>query len=239
MNTVIAITHDRSDARNRCISWLEDAGFRVNIACPAEGDSIPAMDDAAAAVIFGGRFDVMKQDEYFFLKDEMRFIEAALKRQLPFLGICLGGQLLAHVLGEAVDGHPGGYAEFGYYDLVPTPEGREVFGDGLKVLQSHWHGWYNTPSGATLLASSENFPQQAFRYGANAYAMQFHPEATRETLERWIGRRPAERYLLKGTFSPERQLEDQLVFDAALGSWFDGFLSRWMGPEAGPEEAAA
>jgi GMP synthase (glutamine-hydrolysing) len=241
MNKIIAITHDRDDRANRCISWLEHAGHDVMIACPAEGDALPELDaETAGAVVFGGRYDVKQQQDYPFLGAEMGFIESVLARELPFLGICLGGQLLAHVLGQRVDGHPGGFAEYGYYDLLPSPEGHDFVGPtGLKVLQSHWHGWYETPAGATLLASSEHFPQQAFRYGGNAYGLQFHPEATRMTLERWIARRPAERYRLKGTHPPERQLKDQVVFDAALGTWFHGFLSRWIGPAMAVKEAAA
>ena len=239
MKTVIAITHDPDDARNRCTDWLESAGYRLAIACPAAGDAIPAIDDkTAGAVVFGGKYDVKMQTELSFLRDELRFIEQALKQDLPFLGICLGGQLLAHALGEDVDLHPEGYAEYGYYDLTPTAEGAAVFGPSLKVLQSHWHGWYETPAGATRLAYTENFPQQAFRYGNNAYAIQFHPEATRATLERWIGRRPAERYALKGTHLPDRQLTDNLAYDAALGQWFGNFLSGWIAPSEQQREAA-
>ena len=146
--------------------------------------------------------------------------------------------LLAHALGETVDRHPQGFAEYGYYELTPTAEGREVMGGGLKVLQSHWHGWYETPKGAVNLASTDNFSQQAFRYGGNAYGLQFHPEATRDMLRKWIGRRPAERHLLRGAHSPDRQLTDNLVHDAALGEWFRGFLNRWIGPAQNLREAA-
>lgn len=239
LKNVIAIIHDRDDAANRCTRWLHENGYDLRIACPAEGDGIPATDDDTAGIVmFGGRHDVAMKHDLPYLRDELRFIETALARQIPFLGICLGGQLLAHVLGEDVGLNPNGHAEYGYYDLVPTPEGQAVFGPGLKVLQSHWHGWYGTPRGATRLAYTDAFPQQAFRYGRNAYGIQFHPEATRATLERWIGRRPAERYSLKGTFPPAQQLADNLKHDAALAQWFDGFLSGWIGPAATIREAA-
>lgn len=240
MKTVIAILHDREDADNRCCAWLARNGYRVETACPAEGDPIPQLTaETAAAVVFGGKYDVKMKDDLAFLRGELVFIDRVLARDLPFLGICLGGQLLAHVLGEEVDRHPEGYAEYGYYDLKPTREGEMLFGSGLKVLESHWHGWYRTPKGTTRLAGTDAFPEQAFRHGRNTYGLQFHPETTRATLQRWIGRRPAERYRLKGTTPPAQQLADNLVHDAALGRWFDGFLGGWIGPAEQGREAAA
>lgn len=241
MSKILALLHDKADAPNHCTQWLQAAGHEVITACPAEGEAIPALESTlSGVVVFGGRHDVNMKGELAYLRGELAFIEAVLRRGIPYLGICLGGQLLAHVLGEAVDRHPEGFAEYGYYDLIPTPEGRDFVGPhGLKVLQSHWHGWYETPRGATRLAYTQAFPQQAFRYGHNAYGLQFHPEATRATLERWIGRRPPERYLLKGTHPPERQLADHRAHDAALQSWFGDFLTRWIGPAPEQEEAAS
>ena len=241
MSKIIAILHDKADAPNHCTAWLEAAGFEVVTACPAAGEPIPALGPTVSgAVVFGGRYDVNMKADLTFLRAEMAFIEAVLKRNIPYLGLCLGGQLLAHVLGEEVDRHPGGFAEYGYYDLKPTPEGAGFIpASGLKVLQSHWHGWYGTPKGATRLAYTEAFPQQAFRYGTNAYGLQFHPEATRATLERWISRRPPERYLLTGAHPPERQRLDHASHDGALQAWFAGFLTQWMGRSATPREAFA
>ena len=239
VNRIIAITHDDAPPGDRCTAWLEANGYAVETVHPAGGEAIPPLDDGVAGVVvFGGRYDVKMKRELPFLRDELAFIEQALKRQTPLLGICLGGQLLAHVLGEQVGPHPQGHAEYGYYDLIPTPEGRAVMGDGLKVLQSHWHGWYNTPAGATHLAGTADYPQQAFRYGGNAYGLQFHPEATRGMLTRWIGRRPSERHALRGAHPADRQLTDNLLHDAALGRWFDGFLQNWIGPAMAQREAA-
>ena len=89
------------------------------------GESLPALDERIAGiVIYGGAQDVDKIDEHPFLHDELKLIDAALKRETPLLGLCLGGQLMAHALGEPVHGHAEGHAEYGYYDLVPTAAGR-------------------------------------------------------------------------------------------------------------------
>lgn len=241
MRKIIAVLHDRADAQNHCTAWLAAAGHELVTVCPADGDAIPALDPTiAGVVVFGGRYDVNMKDQLAFLRAELSFIEAVLARGLPYLGLCLGGQLLAHVLGEEVDRHPEGFAEYGYYDLIATAEGQDFVGPaGLRVLQSHWHGWYGTPKGATCLARSEAFPQQAFRHGAKAYGLQFHPEATYATLQRWISRRPPERYLLRGVHPPQRQLADHLMHDAALREWFAGFLASWIGPSPEAGKAGA
>lgn len=230
VSKVILVTHDTADRDDRASAFFRAHGFGLQWTCPAEGGALPELtDDVAALVVYGGRYDIRDKAAHPFLADEMKHIEKALAGGVPFLGLCLGGQLLAHVLGEDVGPHPLGHAEYGYYDLNPTAAGREVFGGGLKVLQSHWHGWFETPRGATALAATEHFPQQAFSYGPNAYGFQFHPEASRTMLSAWIGRRPAARNAMPGAFPPERQLTDNLVYDEALGAWFNGFLARWMG----------
>ena len=168
----------------------------------------------------------------------MRLLEAALKRETPVLGLCLGAQLLAHTLGETVSGHPNGHAEYGYYDLMPTEAGLPVFGGSMRVLQSHWHGWYGTPNGAVKLAGTKDFPEQAFRYGDNSYCFQFHPETTRIVLMRLIARRPPHKLTIKFAHLPDRQLEDNLLYDETLGKWFNGFLDGWMsGRQMGYEAA--
>jgi len=237
--TIVLITHDKDDKDDRASQWLKRRGYALALACPAEGESIPPLtDDIAGVVVYGGRQAVDEQDHYPFLKDELRFIDETLKRGFPYLGLCLGGQLLAHALGEPVRPHAGGFAEYGYYDFVPTPAGDAALGPVPKVLQSHFHGWYATPKGAVALGRTAAYPEQAFSYGDKAYGIQFHPEASRGMLERWIARRPPERHAMPGAYPPDRQLADNLVYDEALGAWFHGFLSRWMAPAEAYCEAA-
>jgi GMP synthase (glutamine-hydrolysing) len=237
--TFILVTHDKDEKDDRASAWLRRQGYRPHWTCPAEGESLPALtDEIAGAVIYGGKQSVAEQEQYPFLKDELRFIDDVLKRDLPFLGLCLGGQLLAHVLGEPVSAHADAHAEYGYYDFLPTAAGRRILGEVPKVLQSHFHGWYATPKGAVALGRSEAFPEQAFRYGDQAYGLQFHPEASRGMLMRWIGNRPPERHALPHAFPAERQLADNLVHDTALGDWFHGFLAQWLSESRARREAA-
>jgi GMP synthase (glutamine-hydrolysing) len=123
------------------------------------------------------------------LKTELVAIERALEQGKPVLGICLGAQLLAHVLGAPVQRHRN--AEIGWYDMHMSPEGRNdavlgAAGERLPVFQ--WHSYsYELPSGATHLARTDTCEQQAFRFGSNAYGFQFHLEADAPVIERWLG----------------------------------------------------
>jgi len=226
---MLLVVHDRDEMDDRASAWARRHGYALNWICPADGDSLPAIDDSIAGiVVYGGAQDVDQQDRLPYLKGEMRLLEAALKRETPVLGLCLGAQLLAHALGETVSGHPEGHAEYGYYDLVPTAAGASLFDDRMKVLQSHWHGWYRTPKGTVKLAGSEAFPEQAFRFGHNAYGFQFHPETSRKGLTRWISRRPLHKQAMKGAHSADRQLADNLLYDQELGTWFNAFLDGWI-----------
>jgi GMP synthase (glutamine-hydrolysing) len=228
-NVMLLIVHDRDDMDDRASAWARRQGYELQWICPAGGDALPVLDGSIAGIIvYGGAQDVDQEDRLPYLKNEMRLLDAALKRQTPVLGLCLGAQLLAHTLGEKVSGHPEGHVEYGYYDLVPTPAGASLFGTTTKVLQSHWHGWYQTPKGAVKLAGTEAFPEQAFRYGLNAYGFQFHPETSRNGLLRWISRRAAHKQTMKGAHPADRQLADNLLYDQALGDWFNTFLDGWM-----------
>jgi GMP synthase (glutamine-hydrolysing) len=224
---VILISHDRADqGGDRASYFLKSKNFNLLWSCPAEGDLIPRMnEECAALVVYGGKYDVPEKQTYAFLKDEMRVIRQALNRDIPLLGICLGAQLLAHELGAEVGAHPQGHHEYGYYPLAPTQAGRALIPSGLMVLQSHCHQ-FDIPPGAANLAGTDHFPHQAFSYG-KAFGLQFHPEASRASLERWIARR-GERNFAKGAHPPERQLADHSRHDAALGNWFNGFLEKWI-----------
>lgn len=227
--SILLVTHDRDPMDDRASQWAAAQGYALDWRCPADGDSLPKLDDRIAGIVlYGGAQDVDQQERYPFFEREFRLIEDAYKRGTPMLGLCLGGQLMAHVLGEPVHGHEGGHAEYGYYDLIPAEAGRDLFGEGMKVLQSHWHGWYNTPPGAVKLAGTAAFPEQAFRHGENAYGFQFHPETRITGLSRWISRRDSTRHAMKGAHPPERQLADHRIYDAALGRWFETFLGQWL-----------
>jgi GMP synthase (glutamine-hydrolysing) len=159
-----------------------------------EPDAQPSIDRYHGLIVLGGPMNVEDQQRHPHLTTELKAIEAALTQGKPVLGICLGAQLLAHVLGAPVGRHP--QHEIGWYDLHTTAQGREdaVLGHlGTMAPVFQWHGCsFGLPAGAVQLARTETCEQQAFRFGLNAYGFQFHMEADAAMIERWL-RLPAYR----------------------------------------------
>ena len=139
-------------------------------------------------VVLGGPMNVDEHPQRAHLRNEMRAIETMLEQGKPVLGICLGAQLLAHVLGARVPRNP--VPEIGWYPLQKTAAGLDD--PVLAPLQAQtpvfqWHSCrFDIPASAVHLASSADCAQQAFRYGDNAYGFQFHLEMDERLVERWL-----------------------------------------------------
>jgi GMP synthase (glutamine-hydrolysing) len=157
-------------------------------------DAQPNVDRYQGLIVLGGPMNVDEQHRHPHLATELRAIEAALRQDKPVLGICLGAQLLAHVLGAPVARHV--QHEIGWYELETTEAGRSdaVIGSlGERAPVFQWHGrTYGLPTGAVQLARTASCEQQAFRFGESAYGFQFHLEADTKMIDRWL-RTPAYR----------------------------------------------
>ncbi|MCR9138018.1 MAG: gamma-glutamyl-gamma-aminobutyrate hydrolase family protein [Alphaproteobacteria bacterium] len=185
MKNIIVIGHETPVDRDNGIRHLERRGFAVRSYRPDQGEDLPPLDEqTAGVVVLGGPQYVSDLDRFPYLRDEMAYIGEVLKADVPLLGICLGGQLIAAHLGGTVDFHPNGNVAFGYYPLQVTDDGKHWIPDDLTVLAGNAQG-FSCPGSATLLASGDVFPNQAFSYGAATIALQFHPEVTRRILDQW------------------------------------------------------
>lgn len=168
---------------------LKDAGFRIRyVNFGRDPDAVPDLDGYDGLIVLGGPMNCDEVTRYRHLATEVGAIRAAVGDGKPVLGICLGAQLLARALGAPVTRNP--RKEIGWYDLMPTDEGRQDplfrhFDEVEKVFQ--WHGdTFAIPPGAMHLARSEACAHQAFRYGANAYGLQFHLEVDEPMIDRWL-----------------------------------------------------
>ncbi len=146
---------------------------------------VPGMDSFDVLVVLGGPMGVYEEREYPWLTEEKRIIEKAIGAGKKVLGICLGAQLVASVLGARVKRNQ--HMEIGWGPIWLTEEGMEtsVFShipEELEVL--HWHGdTFDIPSGARNLAQSAGCRHQAFDYGDNVLGLQFHLEFTRRSVQ--------------------------------------------------------
>jgi GMP synthase (glutamine-hydrolysing) len=151
-------------------------------------DALPDLAGYDALIVLGGPMNVDEAQRHPHLLTEMRLIEAALRADLPILGICLGAQLLAHVLGAHVGRN--GKQELGWHEVRLTLDGAcdpalQHLAGGRQVF--HWHGdTFAVPQSAVLLAESDLCAHQAFRYGRSAYGLQFHLEADEPVIDRWL-----------------------------------------------------
>jgi GMP synthase (glutamine-hydrolysing) len=173
------------------------------------GEPLPDWRDFDAVLAMGGPMGAYDDADHPWLGAEKRLVREAVGEGKPFLGVCLGVQLLASALGAEVGPLAGG-AEVGLLPVELTAEGRdhhlfEGMPEPLVTLQ--WHGdTFELPEGATLLASSPAAPHQAFAAGEAAFGIQFHLEVTPEMAREWA-EVPAYRESLANTLGEERGAE--------------------------------
>ncbi|MEM1047213.1 MAG: glutamine amidotransferase [Pseudomonadota bacterium] len=227
---ILIILHQEHSSAGRVGRLLQDRGHDLDIRKPRFGDTLPStMEDYAGAVIFGGPMSANDTDD--FVKQETDWISVPLEEGRPFLGICLGAQMLARNLGAPVYEHPQEEVEIGYYPLEATAAGRAFIDWPSVVYQWHREG-FDLPTGAVHLARSETFEYQAFRYGPAAFGVQFHSELTLAMLYRWTVH-GAPRLSLKGAQDRQAHFEGRAVHDRCHLDWLDRFLDAWLATDTG------
>ncbi len=172
--------------------YLRSVGHAYSIVDLHRGDAAPDLERFSHVVVMGGPMAVYEMEQHPFLKQEAKLIHDALSANKGVLGVCLGAQMLAHVLGARV--YPGGAKEIGWQRVSVTPEGMKdrvmstLAIDGTNTAEVfQWHGdTFDLPRGAVRLASSELFVNQAFRYADRVYALQFHIEVTPIIVVDWL-----------------------------------------------------
>lgn len=179
--------------------------FRINYLLleGSTADEINIPDDFRYLVVLGGPMGVYEMDRYNHLKTVAKAIEYSLRKEIKILGICLGAQLLAHVLGSRV--YKGQHEEIGWCDIDITESAQydQCFSAFVankrhtKVFQWH-HDTFDLPDGATRLASSSFYSEQAFKY-KNSYGIQFHPEVTKEIVVEWFNDRKGLKDIINDT----------------------------------------
>ena len=165
---------------------MNEHGVRITRVELDEGGELPEWRDFDAIVAMGGPMSVNDEVEHPWLLDEKRLIREAAERGVPYWGACLGVQLLASALGGRVFAGPA--PEVGVLPVRLTEQGRAdpVLGSlPAEFATLQWHGdTFELPTGAVVLASSDPYPNQAFRF-ERAYGVQFHLEVSVPMAEAW------------------------------------------------------
>ena len=213
-----------------CIApWLAANGHSVAGTRLYAGETPPAPSAFDALIVMGGPMNIYEYQAHPWLRGEKAAIRAAVDAGKRVLGICLGAQLLADVLGGPVTRNAD--SEIGWFPLNLTKAGRDsaLFADlPPRFTGFHWHGdTYALPPGAECLASSEGCAQQAFALGTQVLGLQFHLEVTQPNAEEWFRHerpQPA-RYVQ----TPEQILAQDKHFEEN-NRWMRAILGRFFQP---------
>lgn len=223
---VLVVVHQRRSNPGYVGRWLKGHGYALDMRRPRFGDALPEnIDGYAGVVIFGGPMSA--NDSFDYLRAEYDLIERTLAAERPFLGICLGAQMLARHLGGRVFFHRRGQVEIGYHPIRPLRPGERFPHWPSHVYQWHREG-FEAPRGATRLAEGALFADQAFQYGPAAFGLQFHPEMTLPMIDLWTT--AAHRRLRLPGAKPRRQhMSEHRVYGPRQRLWLNHFLADWLG----------
>ncbi|HUI46536.1 MAG TPA: hypothetical protein VL122_11215 [Nitrospirota bacterium] len=189
---VLIIKNVFSEGPGTISDYLIHEHIPYSIVDVSVGDALPDTDSFTHLVVMGGPMAVYEMHRYPYLVNEALLIDRAVKAGKHVLGICLGAQMIAHVLGARV--YAGSGKEIGWYEVALTDEGmNDPFLSALAIPGKkaaevfQWHGdTFDLASGTVRLASSSLYPNQAFRFQDRVYALQFHIEVTPAIVHDWL-----------------------------------------------------
>lgn len=163
--------------------WLEAQNIEIAFTRFYAGDPFPDISSMDGLIIMGGPMSIHDEEEFPWLRSEKTHIRTIIDAQKPVIGICLGAQLLAHVLGARV--YKNKEKEIGWFPVqTHTPNILQL---PQEFMAFHWHGeTFDIPEGASLLASTDACQNQIFQWGTHVIGLQCHLEATPETVEKLL-----------------------------------------------------
>ena len=182
----LVLQHDETIHLGNLLPVLTDRGFDIQILDARNADFATLTVDPALVVVLGNDSGVYERDVLPYIAAEEAWLAERLAAEQPTLGVCFGAQIMASALGERV--YKGDSTQIGFREVVPTEAGSTSpvrHFAGVPVME--WHGdTFDLPVGATRLAGSSDYANEAFGLGSWGLAVQFHPETTEDMHVRWL-----------------------------------------------------
>ena len=224
MMRVHCVEHVAYETPGRIADWVVERGHSFAATRVYAGEAFPSVDSFDALVVMGGPMGVHDDARFDWLRDEKRLVEEALRADKRVFGVCLGAQLVAHVLGARV--YRNRFKEIGWYPVQSTESGR-AHGLPKEFLAFHWHGdAFDLPKESVHLAKTAACEHQMFALGPKIVGIQFHLEVTSGGIDEMLRHGSAD--LGEGPYmqSPSAMTAAHPKITAAH-ALLDGVLDRW------------
>jgi GMP synthase (glutamine-hydrolysing) len=227
---VLVIQNEVDDPVALAGQWISEVGVDVEVIHAYRGETVPTSLPAkySGAITMGGYMGANDDIEFPWLIDSRSLMKDVVANDIPFFGICLGGQLLAAAIDGKVEQTP--VPEIGIASFRVTSDAAtdSVFGHlaGKEVIAAEWHKDYITdlPDEAVVLAGNDVCPVQAFRIGENVYGVQFHPEIDSEIFTSWAA---TDDELAKLDHTVDKACEQVAAAEAELVKTWKPALQAW------------
>ena len=230
MKPVAIFRHTVSEGPGYLVDFLNEQNIPWELICIDAGELVPLHPDAYSGLVFmGGPMSV--NDDLPWIPKVLALIRRAVEKDIPVLGHCLGGQLMAKALGGVVTRNPVKEIGWGKVTVLDNDVARDWFGKTRAFEAFHWHGeTFSVPEGATHLLSSEHCLNQAFALGKNL-ALQCHVEMTASLIQLWcdLGYREISANAGSPAVQPVKVIQAQMVSRLPeLHVIASGLYTRWI-----------
>ncbi len=189
---VLIVQNEETDPPALVAQWLTAAGLDLDVVKGYNGEQIPTSVPVGVAgvIALGGYMSANDDDDHPWLTDERSLLKDVVANDIPFFGICLGGQMLATAVGGVVEKSPNKEIGISHFVVDSSMADDEVFAPlaGKEVIAAQWHVDYisDLPEDVHVFAGNDVCPVQAYKVGNNVYGAQFHPEIDEEVFGWWI-----------------------------------------------------
>ncbi len=180
-----SLEHEPFEGLANIAAWAKKKGYNVARTLLFNNEELPDISEFAWLIIMGGSMNIYEEEKYSWLKEEKSFIAEAIAGKKIVLGVCLGAQLIADVLGGKVGRNK--HREIGWFPVKLTKEAKNssIFSTlPEKFTAFHWHGdTFKIPPGAVRMAESEGCTNQVFEYDrGRVTGLQFHLDYSEKSI---------------------------------------------------------